>query len=109
MAQEHQIMSMEGRIDRLEHSVDRLVESQREQTAEMHNHTAAVKVLCEKLETSAENGKKALGKVEELMIKVNTLETKDSERIRNEKAHFVGTLVLAAAALGGALRAFGVI
>ena len=102
-------MSMESRIDRLEHSVDRLVDSQKEQTAEMHKHTAAVMVLCEKLESSSENGKTALVKADELMIKVNTLETKDSERIRNEKAHFVGTLVLAAAALGGALRAFGVI
>lgn len=122
MTQENKIMSMESRIDRVEaeqasvrEHMNRLIDSQEKQTSELSKqndrlaeNTQAIMLLCQKHENSSEIGKKALDKVDVLSIEVNTLKTKDSERARNEKVHFIGMLVIAFAAVAGALKAFGV-
>jgi len=114
MAQGKQAMSMESRIDRVEQeqdhlrgSVEKLIESQEKQTAEMRENTAAIMVMCHKLDSSTEIGKKALDRVDLLAIRINTIETKDGERLRTEKTHFIGMIFIAAGSIAAALKAFG--
>lgn len=109
-------MSMESRIDRVEaeqdhlrESLDKLITSQEKQTSEMRENTAAMMVMCHKLDSSTEIGKKALDRVDVLATKVNTLEVKDDERTRTGKATFIGNLVVSLTAIAAMLKAFGAI
>lgn len=116
MEQEHKIMTMESRIKDVEveqanvrDHVNRMVDSQEKQTMAMSKNTAAIMVMCEKIDTSTEIGKKALDKVDLVAISVVRLETKESERIRTEKTYFIGMLIVGFGACAGAAKAFGVI
>ena len=107
---------MESRIDRVEQeqdhlrdSLDQLIQSQKEQTSEMRENTAAMMVMCHKLDSSTEIGKQALAKVEDHATRLTKIETKESERIRTEKQNFIGLLVLSAGSLAALLKAFGAI
>ena len=106
---------MESRIDRVEAeqdhlrgSVEKLIESQERQTSEMRENTAAMMIMCHKLDGSTEIGKKALDRVDSVSMRVNTLEVKDSERIRTEKTHFIGMLIVSGTSIAAILKAFGV-
>lgn len=116
VTQQKKVSSMESRIDRVEleqdhlrGSVEKLIVSQENQTAEMSKNTAAVMIMCHKLDSSTEIGKKALDRVDALSIRINTIETKDSERLRMEKTQFVGMMVLAVSSIAAVLKAFGAI
>ena len=116
MAQGKQVMSMESRIDRVEaeqdylrESLDKLITSQEKQTSEMRENTAAMMVMCHKLDSSTEIGKKALDKVDANSTRLTKLETKDCERMRTEKQNFIGMLIISAGSVAAILKAFGVI
>jgi hypothetical protein len=123
MEQEHKIMTMESRIKDVEveqanvrDHVNRMVDSQERQTAELAEFNkimaatnATNMVMCERLEVSTEIGKEALKQVRNVALDVNTLKTKDSERIRTEKTYFIGMMVIAIGSCVGAAKAFGVI
>jgi len=109
-------MSMESRIDRVEaeqdylrESLEKLITSQEKQTSEMRENTAAMMVMCHKLDSSTEIGKKALDKVELNSTRLTKLETKECERIRTEKQNFVGLLAISAGSIAALLKAFGAI
>ena len=107
---------MESRIDRVEQeqdhlrdSLDQLIQSQKEQTSEMRENTAAMMVMCHKLDSSTEIGKQALEEVRDNSIRITKIETREAERTRTEKQNFVGLLVLSAGSLAALLKAFGAI
>ena len=107
---------MESRIDRgereqdyLRDSIGQLIKSQGEQTSEMKENTAAMMIMCHKLDSSTEVGKQALEEVRSNSTRITKIETREAERTRTEKQNFVGLLVLSAGSLAALLKAFGAI
>lgn len=118
MTQENKIMSMESRLDRVENEqgnvrehINRLVDSQEKQTAElskqnekMSENTAALMLVCHRLEESSETGKAALEKVNQLSERQTVMETKWSESVRNQKVIFAGMFFMTCAAAFGIVK-----
>lgn len=107
---------MESRIDRVEAEqdhlrggLDKLLVSQEKQTEELSKNTSAMMIMCHKLDSSTEIGKKALDKVDANSARIIRLETKESERVRTEKTQFIGLLVFSAGSMAALLKAFGAI
>lgn len=115
MTQSNEIMSMGSRLDRVENEqanvrehMNRLIDSQEKQTAElskqnekMSENTAALMLVCHRLEESSETGKLALEKANQLSERQTIMETKWSESVRNQKVIFAGMFFMTLAAAVG--------